>query len=178
MVIFENGANRSAGRNADSFCVFKCDWDCYFHSYEDTLPLSPPPPRRRSNHGDNKDMVRERPPPLKRARRTKSRTCGHTQKRKRAHKPSDRTVNQLGTDGGTHLMLIKYWARDTESWLPVIVIVRSVLALPSRSSQFEIRIMAPLICLKIAQRTIMPVIWPSTPSSLGPRHIAAQSVSR
>lgn len=41
-------------------------------------------------------------------------------------------------------MLIKYWANATESGLPLIVIVRSVFP-PSRSSQFEIRIMAPEI---------------------------------
>lgn len=45
---------------------------------------------------------------------------------------------------GTHLMLIKYWARATASGFPLMVIVRSVLP-PSRSSQFEIRIMAPEI---------------------------------
>lgn len=44
----------------------------------------------------------------------------------------------------THLMLIKYWANATESGLPLIVIVRSVLP-PSRSSQFEMRIIAPEI---------------------------------
>lgn len=44
----------------------------------------------------------------------------------------------------THLMLIKYWASATASGFPLIVIVRSVLP-PSRSSQFEIRIMAPEI---------------------------------
>lgn len=41
-------------------------------------------------------------------------------------------------------MLIKYWANATESGLPLIVIVRSVFP-PSRSSQFEMRIMAPEI---------------------------------
>lgn len=45
----------------------------------------------------------------------------------------------------THLMLIRYWASATESGLPLMVIVRSVLP-PSRSSQFEMRIMAPEIC--------------------------------
>lgn len=44
----------------------------------------------------------------------------------------------------THLMLIKYWAKATASALPLIVIVRSVFP-PSRSSQFEMRIMAPEI---------------------------------
>lgn len=43
-----------------------------------------------------------------------------------------------------YLMLIKYWATATESGLPLIVMVRSVLP-PSRSSQFDIRIMAPEI---------------------------------
>lgn len=42
-------------------------------------------------------------------------------------------------------MLIKYWATATASGLPLIVIVLSVLP-ASRSSQFEIRIMAPEIC--------------------------------
>lgn len=42
----------------------------------------------------------------------------------------------------TYLMFIKYWARATESAFPLIVIVLSVLP-PSRSSQFEIRIIAP-----------------------------------
>lgn len=41
-------------------------------------------------------------------------------------------------------MLIKYWANATESGLPLMVMVRSVLP-PSRSSQFEMRIMAPEI---------------------------------
>lgn len=41
-------------------------------------------------------------------------------------------------------MLIRYWASATESGLPVMVIVRSVLPL-SRSSQLEMRIMAPEI---------------------------------
>lgn len=43
-------------------------------------------------------------------------------------------------------MLIRYWAKATASGLPEIVIVRSVTPL-SRSSQFEILIMAPEICL-------------------------------
>lgn len=42
----------------------------------------------------------------------------------------------------THLMLMRYCANATESGLPVIVMVRSVLP-PSRSSQFDIRIIAP-----------------------------------
>lgn len=45
-------------------------------------------------------------------------------------------------DRCTYLMFIKYWARATESAFPLIVIVLSVLP-PSRSSQFEIRIIAP-----------------------------------
>lgn len=43
-------------------------------------------------------------------------------------------------------MLIRYCASATASGLPVIVMVLSVLP-PSRSSQFEMRIIAPLICL-------------------------------
>jgi hypothetical protein len=46
----------------------------------------------------------------------------------------------------SYLMLIRYCARATASGLPVIVMVLSVLP-PSRSSQFEMRIIAPLICL-------------------------------
>lgn len=46
----------------------------------------------------------------------------------------------------TYLILIKYCAKATASGLPDIVIVRSVTPL-SRSSQFDIRIMAPDICL-------------------------------
>ena len=46
----------------------------------------------------------------------------------------------------TDLVLIRYCASATDSVAPVMVIVRSVLL--SRSSQLEIRIMAPLICLK------------------------------
>lgn len=44
----------------------------------------------------------------------------------------------------THLILIRYWASATASGLPLMVMVRSVFP-PSRSSQFEIRIMAPEI---------------------------------
>lgn len=44
------------------------------------------------------------------------------------------------------LMLIKYWASATASGAPVIVMVLSEEPL-SRSSQFEMRIMAPEICL-------------------------------
>lgn len=42
----------------------------------------------------------------------------------------------------TYLIFIKYCANATESGLPLIVIVRSVLP-PSRSSQFDMRIIAP-----------------------------------
>jgi hypothetical protein len=48
---------------------------------------------------------------------------------------------------GTHLMLMRYCARATASGLPVMVMVRSELAPSPRSSQFDMRIMAPLICL-------------------------------
>ena len=48
----------------------------------------------------------------------------------------------------TDLMLMRYWARATDSQLPLMVIVRSRLAGASLSSQFEIRIIAPLICLR------------------------------
>lgn len=52
-------------------------------------------------------------------------------------------ISLLG-ESSTHLMLIKYWANATESGLPLMVMVRSVFP-PSRSSQFEMRIMAPEI---------------------------------
>ena len=55
----------------------------------------------------------------------------------------------------THLILIRYCARATDSALPVIVMVRSILLPDSRSSQFEIRIMAPLSCLKQNERRII-----------------------
>jgi len=45
------------------------------------------------------------------------------------------------------LMLIRYWAKATDSQLPLIVMVRSRFAGASRSSQLDIRIIAPLICL-------------------------------
>ena len=48
----------------------------------------------------------------------------------------------------TDLVLIRYCASATDSVAPVMVIVRSVLL--SRSSQLEIRIIAPLICLQRA----------------------------
>ena len=47
----------------------------------------------------------------------------------------------------TDLMLMRYWARATDSQFPLMVIVRSRLAGASLSSQLEIRIIAPLICL-------------------------------
>ena len=60
-----------------------------------------------------------------------------------------------------YLMLIRYWAKATDSALPVMVIVLSMLPLDppplpplmveSRSSQLEMRIMAPLSCLYIIQ---------------------------
>lgn len=40
---------------------------------------------------------------------------------------------------------MRYWARATDSAVPVMVMVRSELL--SRSSQFDMRIMAPLNCL-------------------------------
>ena len=46
-------------------------------------------------------------------------------------------------------MLIKYWANATDSVFPVMLIVLSRLAGASRSSQFEIRIIAPESCLNI-----------------------------
>ena len=45
-------------------------------------------------------------------------------------------------------MLMRYWARATDSLFPVMLIVRSRLAGASRSSQLEIRIIAPDSCLK------------------------------
>ena len=53
-----------------------------------------------------------------------------------------------------YLMLIRYCASATDSAFPVIVIVRSMFMLPpptleSRSSQFDMRIIAPLNCLEI-----------------------------
>jgi len=45
------------------------------------------------------------------------------------------------------LMLMRYWASATDSQLPLIVIVRSRFAGASLSSQLDIRIIAPLICL-------------------------------
>ena len=48
----------------------------------------------------------------------------------------------------TYLMLIRYWARATDSQFPVMVMVLSRLAGASLSSQFEMRIMAPESCLR------------------------------
>lgn len=45
------------------------------------------------------------------------------------------------------LILMRYCARATDSQFPVMVMVLSRLGAASRSSQLEIRIMAPLICL-------------------------------
>lgn len=47
-----------------------------------------------------------------------------------------------------YLMLIRYCARATDSALPEMVIVRSIFPPDSRSSQLEIRIIAPLNCLQ------------------------------
>ena len=49
----------------------------------------------------------------------------------------------------SYLMFIKYWASATDSLFPVMLMVRSRLAGASRSSQFEIRIIAPESCLKM-----------------------------
>ena len=54
-------------------------------------------------------------------------------------------------------MLIRYWARATDSAFPVMVMVRSRLAGASRSSQLEILIIAPLICL-IKQLSVFSII--------------------
>ena len=56
---------------------------------------------------------------------------------------------------GTDLMLMRYWARATDSQFPLMVIVRSRLAGASLSSQFEIRIIAPLICLRWTLFTLL-----------------------
>lgn len=52
----------------------------------------------------------------------------------------------------SHLILIKYWAMATDSLLPVMVIVRSTFSLLFLSSQLDILIKAPLICLQTQQR--------------------------
>jgi len=44
------------------------------------------------------------------------------------------------------LILMRYWARATDSQLPLMVMVLSRLAGASLSSQLEMRIIAPLIC--------------------------------
>ena len=49
----------------------------------------------------------------------------------------------------TYLMLMRYWAKATLSALPLMVMVLSRLAGASLSSQLEILIIAPLICLKV-----------------------------
>merc|ERR1719361_1285255 len=54
---------------------------------------------------------------------------------------------QIILRAAAYLMLIKYWAKATDSVLPVMLMVRSRLAGASRSSQFEIRIIAPESCL-------------------------------
>lgn len=58
--------------------------------------------------------------------------------------PFERTKLTLVT--ATNLMLMRYCAKATASGLPEMVIVRSVTPL-SRSSQFDMRIIAPEICL-------------------------------
>ena len=45
-------------------------------------------------------------------------------------------------------MLMRYWAKATLSAFPLIVMVLSRFAGASLSSQFEILIIAPLICLE------------------------------
>ena len=49
----------------------------------------------------------------------------------------------------SNLVLMRYCAKATDSAEPVMVMVRSVLL--SRSSQLDMRIMAPLICLWSSQ---------------------------
>lgn len=77
-----------------------------------------------------------------------------------------------------YLMLIRYCARATDSVLPVMLIVRSKFAGASRSSQFEIRIMAPESCLaremklkKITQQTFRIVRYYAISQSLTSRFI-------
>ena len=55
-------------------------------------------------------------------------------------------------------MLIRYWARATDSQFPVMVIVLSRLAGASLSSQLEMRIMAPLICLEMIEHYRLYII--------------------
>ena len=59
--------------------------------------------------------------------------------------------------GCTDLMLMRYWARATLSALPVMVMVLSRLAGASRSSQLEMRIIAPDSCLQGHNFVIMLV---------------------
>ena len=54
----------------------------------------------------------------------------------------------------SYLMFIRYCASATDSAFPVIVMVRSIFVLfpltfGSRSSQFDMRIIAPLSCLQV-----------------------------
>jgi len=64
------------------------------------------------------------------------------------------------------LMLMRYWARATDSLFPVILMVLSRLAGASLSSQLEIRIMAPESCLISATlEPPLPMMQPM--SSLG-----------
>lgn len=65
----------------------------------------------------------------------------------------------------TNLILMRYWASATASGFPVMVIVRSVLPL-SRSSQFEIRIIAPEIC-RISAILVPPLPMMQPISSFG-----------
>jgi hypothetical protein len=54
----------------------------------------------------------------------------------------------------TYLMLIRYWARATDSQLPEMVMVLSMLGGASRSSQFDIRTIAPDSCLLNAKGSV------------------------
>lgn len=65
----------------------------------------------------------------------------------------------------THLMLMRYCANATESGLPEIVMVLSELPL-SRSSQFEMRIIAPEIC-RISAILVPPLPMMQPISSFG-----------
>lgn len=129
---------------------------------------------RCSNHGDNKDMVRERRLLRKRARRIKSRTCGYTQKRKRAHKPSDRTANQSRTDGVSGA-LTSCWS-STEPGTRNRGCLWSLWSGPCLRSLRGLRSSRSVSWLrwfvwKSRKRTVMTVIWPLTSGFLGPRHI-------
>ena len=57
----------------------------------------------------------------------------------------------------SYLILIRYCASATDSALPEMVMVRSMFPPDSRSSQFEIRIMAPLNCLK--NKKVIKIIY-------------------